>query len=184
MHNPPDFVTLVIQHQVRPAMRTRYEDWLKAIAQACQRFPGHLGVNIIRPHGLTTAYVIVLRFDSHEHLTAWIESDDRKQMLTQAEPHLLAAEEIEIQTGLEYWFTPPITKPLHAKPFKQFLVTLSAIFPLTVVVPWALRPAVRWLPPLGWPVLNNFIVATIIVALMVYVVMPRYTRMVAGWLFR
>ncbi|MGH8788639.1 MAG: antibiotic biosynthesis monooxygenase [Cupriavidus necator] len=184
MHTPTDLVTLVIQHQVQPASRAQYEAWLKDIAQACQRFPGHLGVNIIRPHGATTAYVIVLRFDSHEHLTAWIESDARKQLLAQAEPLFLVAEEVEIQTGLEYWFTPPTTKPLHAKPFKQFLITLSAIFPLTVVVPWALRPVVHWLPPLGWPIVGNFVVAAIVVALMVYVIMPRYTRLVAGWLFR
>jgi uncharacterized protein len=183
MHAPTDLVTLVIQHQVRPAARDLYEVWLKDIAQTCQRFPGHLGVSIIRPHGATTAYVIVLRFDSHEHLTDWIESDARKRLLAQADPLFLVAEEVEIQTGLEYWFTPPAPKQLHAKPFKQFLVTLSAIFPLTLVVPWALRPAIRWVPALGWPLLSNLVVATIVVALMVYVVMPRYTRMVASWLF-
>ncbi|NDZ17527.1 antibiotic biosynthesis monooxygenase [Variovorax sp. WS11] len=184
MHDPTDFVTLVIQHEVKPASRAAYEAWLKKIAQACQRFRGHLGVNIIRPHGTTHAYVIVLRFDSHDHLMGWIESDARKELLARADPLFLSAEELEIQSGLEYWFTPPSGKPVHAKPFKQFLITLSAIFPLTVIVPWALAPIVRWLPPLGWPVLSNFIVASIVVALMVYVVMPRYTRLMARWLFR
>jgi antibiotic biosynthesis monooxygenase (ABM) superfamily enzyme len=184
MEKPTDFVTLVIQHEVKPASRTAYEEWLKEIAQACQRFQGHLGVNIIRPHGTAHAYAIVLRFDSHDHLTGWIESDARRELLARAAPLFLSAEELEIQTGLEYWFTPPASKPLHAKPFKQFLVTLSAIFPLTVVVPWALAPIVRRFPPVGWPVLSNLIVASIVVALMVYVIMPRYTRLVARWLFQ
>jgi len=33
-----------------------------------------------------------------------------------------------------------VGQQLHAKPFKQFLITLSAIFLVTIVVPWAIRP--------------------------------------------
>ena len=32
----------------------------------------------------------------------------------------------------------PVQK--HATPYKQFLLTLSAIFPVTILVPWVLRP--------------------------------------------
>ncbi|HEX9464332.1 MAG TPA: hypothetical protein VGB82_17170 [Alphaproteobacteria bacterium] len=84
---------------------------------------------------------------------------------------------------LEFWFTPP---PGHrqAKPYKQFLLTLSAIFPLTIVVPWALQPVLARLPLLGEFIVSNLIVAAIIVGLMTYVIMPHYTRLVANWLYR
>jgi antibiotic biosynthesis monooxygenase (ABM) superfamily enzyme len=34
------------------------------------------------------------------------------------------------------------------------------------------------------PGISNFVAAAIIVALMTYVIMPRYTRLIAGWLYR
>lgn len=143
-----------------------------------------MGVNLIRRHGVGTVCTMVLRFDSHAHLMGWVESDTRKRLIKQVQPLLLEAEQLEIQTGMEFWFTPPSSKQLHAKPLKQFLITLSAIFPLTVVVPWALEPLFRLAPALGWPLASKFVVAVAIVALMVYGIMPRYSRLVAGWLFR
>lgn len=179
-----DLATLVIQHHVKPTAKDAYESWVKKIAQEGQHFKGHLGVNVIRPHGVSSSYTIVLRFDSHENLTGWIDSETRHGLLQEAGPLLTAEEDLELQTGLEYWFTPPHARQPHAKAFKQFLITLSAIFPLTVLVPWALHSLVA-----GTPLLSNFwvdklLVATAIVWLMVYVIMPRYTRLVAGWLFR
>ncbi len=184
MNPSNDLVTLVIQHYVKPQLREDYESWLKSIAQIAQEYPGHMGVNVIRPHGSSTEYTIVLRFDSHAHLIAWVESDRRRELIEQVQSLLLEAEQLEIQTGMEFWFTPPNAKQLHAKPFKQFLITLSAIFPLTVLIPWALHPLFRSVPVLGSLIASRFIVAVVIVYLMVYVIMPRYSRLVASWLFR
>jgi hypothetical protein len=49
---------------------------------------------------------------------------------------------VEIRTGLEFWLTPSDSEQKHAKTYKQFLITWSAIFPLTIFVPWGLAPAV------------------------------------------
>lgn len=179
-----DSVTLLIQHQVRADARADYEAWLKDIAQAARAFPGHQGVSIIRPHAAGAPYAALLRFDSPEHLNGWIESPLRRRFIERAEPWLLSEQASEIQTGLEYWFTPPSVAPLHAKPFKQFLVTLSAIYPLTQIVPWLLQPVLALEPLRRWPPLQGLVVVMAIVWLMVYVIMPRYTRLVSRWLFR
>jgi len=176
-------VTSVIQQRPKPASVAQYEAWLKEIVPSAQRYPGHRGVNIIRPHGASDAYTIVLHFDTVEHLKGWLDSDTRAQLVERVRPHLATAEQIEIQTGLEYWFTPPAGRP-HAKPYKQFLVTLSAIFPLTMVVPWALQPLFDLWPVLQTPGLRHLVIASVIVGLMSYVIMPRYIRAVAGWLYR
>lgn len=178
-----DAVTLVIQHHVKPAQAPDYEGWLREIAQQAKRFPGHMGVNIVRPHGPSSTYTMVLRFDSHAHLLAWVESETRQKLLERAAPYLMADEELEIQTGLEYWLTPPPHKPLRARPYKQFLVTLSAIYPLTLLIPWLLNPLLQSDPLRHWPAAGGLVVVVVIVFLMVYVVMPRYSRLVAKWLF-
>ncbi|MGH8806960.1 MAG: antibiotic biosynthesis monooxygenase [Noviherbaspirillum sp.] len=178
-----DAATLVVQHNVQATAKNRYEEWLKDIVSEAQRFPGHMGVNIIRPHGTSNMYTIVLRFDSTDRLDSWLKSETRKWFIEEIQPALAENEEIDVHRGIEYWFTPPAAKQLPAKPFKQFLITLSAIFPLTIVVPWILKPVIHLMPMLGGPIISNFVVASIIVYLMVYVIMPRYTRLVAKWLF-
>ncbi len=173
-------VTMVIQHHVVAGAAARYEAWLGEIIPVAQGFAGHLGVNILRPGAGADTYTVVLRFDTHEHLRDWIESDARRGLVARAQPLLAGGEQVEIKTGLEYWFTPPGSEQKKAPPFKQFLVTLSAIFPLTVLVPWLLKPLLQALP---LPLIGDFVVAVSIVFLMTYVIMPRYTKLVSRWLF-
>ncbi|MCY1412927.1 hypothetical protein D9M71_283470 [compost metagenome] len=179
-----DAAALLIRHQVMPQHRDDYEAWLKETAASCRHFPGNMGVAIIRPHGPAAPYSVLLRFDSHEHLTGWIESPIRLQLVERARPWLQSVEEGEIETGLEFWFTPSRLAPLRARPYKQFLITLSAIYPLTQLIPWALHPLQARLDILQRPWLFGLLVASVLVFAMVYLVMPTYSRLVARWLFK
>jgi uncharacterized protein len=176
-------VTTIIRQQPLRDSVDRYEAWLKEIIPIAQSFAGHQSVSVIRPHASTDAYTIVLHFDSVANLRKWLDSETRMRLVEKIRPYLRAPEAIDIKTGFEFWFTPPpMGRP--AKPYKQFLVTLSAIFPLTIIVPWALQPLFSWVPPLALPGISHLAIAAVIVALMVYVVMPHYTRAVSRWLFR
>jgi uncharacterized protein len=176
-------VTTVIYQRPLTEAVGRYEDWLKEIIPAAQHFTGHQGVNVIRPHGTSDAYTIVLHFDTVEHLRRWLDSDVRVQLVNKIRPFLRSDENIDIKTGFEFWFTPPAGgKP--AKPYKQFLVTFSAILPLTMLVPWLLQPVFAWAPVLALPGIRHVIIAAAIVAIMTYVVMPRYARLVSRWLYQ
>lgn len=177
-----DLATLVIHHHVKPVARQGYETWLKQIAREGQRFKGHLGANVIRPSDDSGAYTIVVRFDAEASLVGWMESGTRHRLLQHAQPYLEKPEALEIETGMEYWFTPQSPKPARPKPFKQFLISLSAIYPLIVAVPWALQPVFDAVPRLGHPLAAKLVIAVIVVGLMVYVVMPRYTRLLWAWL--
>lgn len=176
-------VTTIILQRPRADAVARYEEWLKEITPLAQSFSGHQGVNVIRPTAPGGDYTVVLHFDSITNLRKWLDSDTRVELVEKIRPYLHTPEVIDIKTGLEFWFTPTATNKTAA-PYKQFLITLSAIFPLTIVVPWALQPLFAALPQLGFPGVRAFLIAAIIVALMVYVIMPRYTRLVARWLFR
>ncbi len=178
-----DSVTSVIQQRPKPAGVAEYEAWLKEIIPEAQRFQGHRGVNVIRPTDASGTYTIVLHFDTSNHLSAWLNSETRARLIAKVVPLLISRERVEIKTGLEYWFTPPPGHP-QAKRYKQFLLMFSAIYPLTILVSLALQPLIWYVPLLGQLVARNFVFAGIIVALMTYVIMPRYTRLVANWLFR
>lgn len=171
-------VTGIIVHHPRADAREEYERWLLEIREVCSSFPGYLATDVIRPAGGHSSYTVIIRFAGVDALKAWMASDARRKQLQHIEHALEKGDRYEIRTGLDFWFSPPAVKP--PKRWKQFLLTLSAIFPLTVVVPWAMLPWLNGVPML----LTKLLIAAVIVALMVYAIMPRYTRLVSKWLYR
>jgi antibiotic biosynthesis monooxygenase (ABM) superfamily enzyme len=184
-------VTTAVRHTVKPGMETEYEEWLKRLAAEGRRFPGHRGANIIRPAEGTHTYAIIVHFDSIEHLQNWLSSPIRQELMKEVSPLLARKVEVDIQTGLDFWFTPPPSirpkRPLahtqHVKPYKQFLIVLSAIYPLTILVHLALTPLAEAVPFLGLPYVRDFLDAIVIVAFLTFLIMPYYTRLVSNWLF-
>ncbi len=175
-----DRAALLVQHEVRPAARERYEAWVAAVTRACQRFEGFQGVALLRPQGEGEGYTVIVQFDSHEQLQSWVGSVERHCLVAQLQPLLQRAE--RLRTGMGLWFAPALAGARQARPYKQFLLTFSAIYPLSIVVPAALRALTE-----GWGLpaaLVQLLATCLIVWLMVYLVMPRYVRAVAGWLLR
>ncbi|MDQ8731629.1 antibiotic biosynthesis monooxygenase [Bradyrhizobium sp. LHD-71] len=175
-------VTAVIRQWPKADAVEQYEAWLSKIVPLAQQFTGHRGVNVIRPHGASDAYTIVLHFDTTANLRKWFDSEPRQRLVERIRPLLRDDEDIDVRTGLEFWFAPP-TGGKHARPYKQFLVTLSVIFPLTIIVPWLLQPLFEWLPMLATPGIRHLLIATAIVAVVTYLVMPHYTRLISRWLY-
>ena len=59
-----------------------------------------------------------------------------------------------------------------------------AIFPLSLLVPAALGPVFELLPDAIRSVVRTLASSLVIVGMMTYLIMPRYTRRVAAWLCR
>jgi uncharacterized protein len=174
---------VVITHRVRDGQHAAYEEWLAGIGRACRTYPGHLDWQIFRPLvGLSTSYTVVIRFDQAAHLKQWMESVDRAEWIARAAPMLAQDDDYSIHSGLDFWFLPQGAKVKIPVRWKQFLITWSAIFPLGLAVPLIVIPIMRRLGLADVRPLTTFVTTGIIVALMVYVVMPRYTRLVRRWL--
>lgn len=182
--NPPrpESVTMAIKHHVRPESVTAYGQWLHKIVPIAGRFPGHRGVNVIHPVNGSTEYTVTIRFDSLAHAEDWLASKARRELLQEAVAYLARDETIETITGLEFWFHPTAGQK-QAKRYKQFLLTLAVIFPLTLFVPMALHQMAHQVPALQNHYVEHFITAAVVVGLMTYLIMPRVTRLVARWLY-
>ena len=179
---PAEQVFFVVRHQVKPRRVPDYEDWLRRIMKVAASFPGHLGVQVVRPHGTHSQYTIAVRFACQGDAQVWHASDERRRLLDDLAPMLAQAEAVEFVSGIDFWFTPAAAAA--APRWKQWLVTTSVIWPLTLLVPQVLMPLFKASPvPLG-RVLEHGIAAGTIVALVVFVIMPRYTRLLARWLYR
>ncbi len=177
-------VTFVVQHWVRRDAFSRYEDWLKTVVEVCSAYPGYQGVDIIRPVPGDNKYSTIVRFATFADAERWCRSADRPRLLTGIRDILERDDQARIQAGIDFWFTPNEPVQRHAQGWKQWLVTTSVIWPLTVVVPLLLAPLFDAVPSLGLFGVRQGIVAAVVVALAVFVIMPRYVRAIAGWLYQ
>ena len=180
MTDTSQHVTAVITHRIRSGHEAGYEEWIKGIAADARQFEGHLGVNILRPQGASSDYVIVLQFDSCPHLDKWLNSDVRKSWIEQVQPLIQEQESVQILTGLEGWFQLPkkATSPVP-KRYKQAILIWVGVMIVSLVVHPLLAPVLQYLP---W-LLRVAASVAITVILLSYVIMPRLTRWFKRWLF-
>ena len=176
--------TVVITHRVGTGHQTAYETWLDEIGPICRQAPGHLDWQIIRPiPGVTGTYTVVIRFDTRHNLENWMNSDARRSLIEKVRPLLAKDDDFYIRSGVDFWFAPEGAQAKLPVRWKQFLVTWSVIFPLALVVPLLLLPALHraGLPPNHY--LDTLLVTGVVVALMVYLIMPHITKVLKRWLF-
>jgi antibiotic biosynthesis monooxygenase (ABM) superfamily enzyme len=64
----------------------------------------------------------------------------------------------------------------HPKRWKQFLITVGSVYPLTVVIPIALAWLPHFLVPLRMSVIRGMVSATLLVARLLFVVLPLFNR--------
>lgn len=177
--------TVVITHRIHPGKNAEYEDWLNEIGPVCRRAEGHVDVQIVRPiPDVTSTYTVIIRFETLAKLQHWMHSPERRQLVDRARPLLAGDDDFFIRSGLDFWFTPEGAHARVPVAWKQFLLTWSAIFPLVLLLPSVLLPMLRWLGIPADHTVDTLCLTGVVVAIMVYLVMPRYTRLVRGWLFR
>lgn len=189
MSQPPSSINMqhgasaVITHRVSADQQPAYEQWLQEIGPVCKASAGMLDWHLIRPiAGYTDTYTVVIRYDSEQHLKQWMASDIRQQLIAKVEKLLGAKDSYQIKSGLDFWFAAETGKVLLPVRWKQFLLTWSAIFPLVSGVSLLMIPV---MDEVGIPdnrFLHTFLITGVVVLLMVYVVMPRYTKLVRNWL--
>lgn len=92
--------TVVVSQRVRPGRESDYKRWQDAITAAAQRFEGFGGTEVLRPvPGVQEDWVVVYRFDDSEHLSAWLRSDVRRELLERADPFLEDVREHVVATA-------------------------------------------------------------------------------------
>lgn len=174
-------VAFIITHTIKAGEEQRYEDWLTRIQEAVRERPGYLSREIFRPARGSRKYTSILRFDSIDRLNEWADSETRKSFVAQVQDLLEQGDQVQIHTGVDFWFTPEgITPP---KSWKQFLLTLSAVYPLSLLLPQLMRLLIHFIPPLGHELIRGLLISATLTGLLTFVIMPRYTAQVKRWLY-
>jgi antibiotic biosynthesis monooxygenase (ABM) superfamily enzyme len=177
--DPP--VTAVASRRVKPGCEEEFEEWVSGVTAAAARFPGYLGSNIFRPSDPEDdEYQIVFSFGHASNLERWQSSEERRLWNERARDLIHEEPRIRVLTGLETWFTLPSKEGDPPPPrYKMAVVTWIAVFPLATVLFRLLNPLLGGSPI----VLRTLVFTMVMVSLMIYVVMPRMTRLFSFWLY-
>jgi antibiotic biosynthesis monooxygenase (ABM) superfamily enzyme len=177
--------SVVINHHILDGKQEQYEAWLDEIGSICRNSVGNIDWQIIRPiQNLTFNYTVIIRFDTIENLKSWMESDQRKKLIEKAKPFFARDDNYFIKSGLDFLFPLENEKQKVPVRWKQYLVTWSGIFPLSILVPLIVIPALKACDFPENKYVNSFFISGIVVFIMIYILMPNYTRLIKKWLYK
>lgn len=174
--------TLLVSREAHPARLRDFEDALAATVEEAIRFPGHLGITVLKPpRGAPLEYKLLVRFDSQAHLDHWLESAAAKRCYARIAAHEARPARLERATGLEAWFETPLSAATAPVPPRRkiALATWMASFPVITFWSVLLHPWLGDAPLL----LRALVLSGLMVVSLTYVVMPWVTKRLARWLY-
>lgn len=174
----PEPVTALIRDRVTPGHETSYRDWQRRMRVLMAKQPGYLGANVQEPiPGLQPEWLIMARFDSEEHLAAWLRSDARARMLAEAAPAIARTETKRARTSFDGWFRFDDDQPPPSA-WQQSALVLLTLFPIVALEIKYLNPLLQWMPFAPAVFLGN----VISVAVTGFLLVPWAVRAFEWWL--
>lgn len=78
---PGSNVTEVILSKIKPGMDDTYREWAVRIQAAQAKYAGYRGMYLQPPAEKDGLWTTIIRFDTSEHLEAWMEAPERADLL-------------------------------------------------------------------------------------------------------
>jgi uncharacterized protein len=176
-----DAVTVTIRRRVKAGREAAFEQALREFIPQSLRFPGHLGVQVLRPmRGALPEWIVVIKFQSRGDYDGFRNSPEYLRWSAQARDLLDADPVVEELCGLESWFALPgaASEPVLPR-WKMALVTWIGVNLAVIGLTWLLRPVVG-----AWPLIPQaLLINALVVALLTWVIMPQLTRLFRSWLY-
>ncbi len=180
--SPGSEVTEVIFSRVRPGMENRYCEWASRMQAAQAQYPGYRGMYLQSPaSGGAGHWTSILRYDSAEHLEAWMRAPERRTLLAESKEFIQSEELLRLGTSFPGW-VPVDPRTGKAPPdWKTALLVLLGLFPIVML-------EMRFLSPMlgAWGLRSSpamFLGNVVSVALTSFLTMPLFVRWFGWWLY-
>lgn len=175
---PPSDVTAVITNSVRPGMEAQFREWHERIGAAQARYLGYRGAEVQEPiAGVNPNWVTLLRFDTAEHLRAWLDSADCARLTAEAEPFLASGEYRVTRTTFASWL-PAEEQAAQPSLWKVNAIVLLVLYPVVMLTIIFINP---WTSGLGVGP-QTFVANVIGVVATGFVLVPWAAGLLRTWL--
>lgn len=174
-----DRVTIVVSHFVDAADEDAFLAWQAKVTEAERRFPGFLGAELFRPvPGVQPEWTALYRYDSDEHVDAWLSSAERRCLLEEGE-RFRDFRLSRISSPFGSWFGAPSPgAPASPASWKTAFSVLVALYPTVVLLTLAISEI--WPTASLWQALLLGNICS--VSLLTWLFMPAVTRALRFWL--
>lgn len=127
----PSPVSAVISTWVKPGQQEAFLRWYRRISAVQAKFEGFQGYKLEAPiPGVQDNWVTILRFDSDAHLEAWLNSEQRQQILQEANAFSLDTHIRKVRVGFESWLKFTGAQQQSSPPiWKVNMLILLALYP-------------------------------------------------------
>lgn len=171
----------IVRRRARPGCVEAYEALVRAMFDEARKFPGYLSAELIPPETPGGEYQIVQRFATAADLERWQASPERLSWMEKLAPVADGDPEYRLLHGLDAWFAPAaVAVPRTPPRWRLTLVSWLGIYPTVTFLLTVVAPHLDFLPLL----LRIAVITALVAVLMSYVIMPRLTRWLGGWLRR
>lgn len=172
-----DPVTAVASCRVLSGHEGDFRAGYDRLLDSLQSFDGYLRAQLFPPvPGVQDETVIVFSFESRHQLDTWLESTERRRILDDLDVHLDGERQVNVVGGFGGWFD---MGSAPVKTWKQALVVLTALYPTVLF----LNEVYDRVLPDSTPYLLQVLIGLISgVAILSWILMPRLTTRLSGWL--
>lgn len=167
---------LMVRFKVEVNNTNDFEIWMLKAKDLVKTFKGFINVTVLNRLKSTDYYVIV-RFDCQENASAWLNSDERRDILNDSYATWLSEKQEVIHDWNIFWYR--IFQ--GTKKWKQWTVTFIAVYPLTIVIPTLVKIIATFIPLFFFA---GIISALLISGFMIYLVMPFVLNLFKKWLHK
>ncbi|WP_433170430.1 antibiotic biosynthesis monooxygenase [Actinoallomurus sp. CA-150999] len=177
-----DVITAVISHEVRPGREQDFVRWQEKARNAQERFPGFMGFELFRPvPGIQENWVAIFRFDTREHLNAWLESETRRKLLEEGRRYFAEYELRKIDSAFSGWFRFGGESETGLPPnWKQAMCVLLALYPTVMILTLTAGKVFEMARIPGYAAM--FLSNVLSVSILTWLMMPLVNRVLAFWL--
>lgn len=167
-------VTAVVTNRIAEDQVDAFLAWRQKMAKAESTFPGFRGSEVFRPIvGVQEEWTTVYRFDTAEHLDAWLTSPQRHALLGEA--HFGDYQLRKIDQSFGNWFTFEGSRPQPPSDFKTSIAVWLGLYPTVVMLTLLTTPLHMpfWLAMLVGNLLSSFVMS--------FITMPYYANPILRW---
>ena len=170
-------VTVTAVHNVAYGREADFFAWVNSLLLHAETSPNFLGGGLLGPPDAGGEWHVIYRWVDQESANWWEDVATQGGWMNRAESF---AQPVQVQqtTGLRAWFDKRAQAPSPPPKWKMALVTLTAVFPPVLLFNVALIPHLLGLPV----VLRTLTLCIGVTVVVTWVMMPRLTRLLKGWL--